>query len=66
MFLQETHSVKDYYVSWKTEYGGNILLDDGNRNFKEICTTKNRIMLLTPTVEIIFFSILHNNEKMYL
>ena len=31
-FFQETHSVENDYVSWKTEWDGDILLNNGSSN----------------------------------
>ena len=35
VFFQETHSVENDYVSWKTEWDSEILLNNGTSNSRE-------------------------------
>ena len=72
-FFQETHSVGNDYVSWKTEWDGDILLNNGSSN------SRGTIIAFTKTFEyqqskyasdsecrIQLCSILHKDEKLLL
>ena len=72
-FFQETHSVENDYVSWKTEWDGDILLNNGSSN------SRGTMIAFTKTFEyqqlkyasdsegrIQLCSILHNDEKLLL
>ena len=32
LFMQETHSVQDDFLSWQNEWGGDIILNHGSSN----------------------------------